>query len=52
MARPNKQGLDYIPLDVGIFEDDKILAISGEFSVKGEIIVLKRVLLTFERKCL
>jgi len=41
MARPNKQGLDYFPLDVGIFEDDKILAISGEFSVKGEIIVLR-----------
>ena len=41
MARPNKQGLDYFPLDVGIFENDKILAISGEFSVKGEIIVLR-----------
>ena len=41
MARPNKQGLDYFPLDVGIFENDKMLAISGEFSVKGEIIVLR-----------
>jgi len=28
-------------LDVGFFEDDKILAISGEFAVKGEIIVLR-----------
>ena len=41
MARPNKQGLDYFPLDVGIFENEKILAISGEFAVKGEIIVLR-----------
>lgn len=41
MARPNKQGLDYFPLDVGIFENDKMLAISGEFSVKGEIIMLR-----------
>ena len=41
MARPNKQGLDYFPLDVGIFEDEKMLAISGEFSVKGEIITLR-----------
>ena len=41
MARPNKQGLDYFPLDVGIFEDEKMLAISGEFSLKGEIIVLR-----------
>ncbi|ATA76719.1 conserved hypothetical protein [Capnocytophaga canimorsus] len=41
MARPNKQGLDYFPLDVGVFEDEKMLAISGEFAVKGEIIVLR-----------
>ena len=41
MARPNKQGLDYFPLDVDFFEDEKVLAISGEFSLKGEIIVLR-----------
>ncbi|GIJ96593.1 hypothetical protein CAPN001_11620 [Capnocytophaga stomatis] len=41
MARPNKQGLDYFPLDVGVFEDEKMLAISGEFAVKGEIIVFR-----------
>lgn len=23
MARPAKEGLDYFPLDVGIFEDEK-----------------------------
>ena len=41
MARPNKIGLDYFPLDVDFFEDEKMLAISGEFAVKGEIIVLR-----------
>jgi hypothetical protein len=41
MARPNKIGLDYFPLDVDFFEDEKMLAISGEFSVKGEIISLR-----------
>ncbi len=41
MARPNKQGLDYFPLDVDFLEDEKMLAISGEFAVKGEIIVLR-----------
>ena len=41
MARPNKIGLDYFPLDVDFFEDEKILAISGEFAVKGEIISLR-----------
>ena len=41
MARPHKIGLDYFPLDVDFFEDEKILAISGEFAVKGEIIALR-----------
>lgn len=41
MARPSKLGLDYFPLDVDFFEDEKLLAISGEFAVKGEIITLR-----------
>ncbi|EOS7999081.1 DUF4373 domain-containing protein [Enterococcus hirae] len=41
MARPIKDGLDYFPLDVGIFEDEKIEAIAGEFGLKGEIAVIK-----------
>ena len=41
MARPSKVGLDYFPLDVDFFEDEKMLAISGEFAVKGEIISLR-----------
>ncbi|WP_329443958.1 Lin1244/Lin1753 domain-containing protein [Enterococcus faecalis] len=41
MARPVKEGLDYFPLDVGIFEDEKIEAIAGEFGIKGELAVIK-----------
>lgn len=41
MARPNKIGLDYFPLDVDIFDDEKMVAISGEFGLKGEITVIK-----------
>ena len=41
MARPNKTGLDYFPLDVDFFADEKIAAISGEFGIKGEITVIK-----------
>lgn len=41
MARPNKIGLDYFPLDVDIFDDEKMVAISGEFGIKGEITVIK-----------
>lgn len=41
MARPTKDGLDYFPLDVDVFEDEKIEAIAGEFGIKGEIAVIK-----------
>lgn len=41
MARPVKEGLDYFPLDVDIFEDEKIEAIAGEFGPKGELAVIK-----------
>lgn len=41
MARPNKSRLDYFPLDVDIFDDEKVSAISGEFGYKGEIILIK-----------
>ena len=41
MARPKKIGLDYFPFDVDFFEDEKIVAISGEFGIKGELAVIK-----------
>ncbi|MGM0293178.1 MULTISPECIES: Lin1244/Lin1753 domain-containing protein [Enterococcus] len=41
MARPTKDGIDYFPLDVDVFEDEKIEAIAGEFGLKGEIAVIK-----------
>lgn len=41
MGRPRKTGLDYFPLDVDFFDDEKITAISGEFGIKGEITVIR-----------
>lgn len=41
MARPTKQGLDYFPLSVDFFDDDKIVCIEGEFGHKGMLIILK-----------
>ncbi|WP_051290795.1 DUF4373 domain-containing protein [Dysgonomonas capnocytophagoides] len=41
MARPLKQGIDYFSFDVDFFDDEKIEPISGEFGVKGEIIVIR-----------
>lgn len=49
MARPKKEGLDYFPLDVHIFEDEKIEAIAGEFGVKGELAVIKLLCAVYEK---
>ncbi|MFN6672906.1 Lin1244/Lin1753 domain-containing protein [Enterococcus gallinarum] len=49
MARPKKNGLDYFPLDVDIFEDEKIEAIAGEFGTKGELAVIKLLCAIYKR---
>ncbi|MBL1228179.1 DUF4373 domain-containing protein [Enterococcus sp. BWB1-3] len=49
MARPAKEGLSYFPLDVKIFENEKVEAISGEFGLKGELIVVKLLCTIYEK---
>lgn len=41
MARPRKIGLDYFPLDVDFFEDDKIQLIEAEFGMKGICVAIR-----------
>jgi len=41
LARPLKSGLDYFPLDIDFFTDEKIQYISGLFGDTGEIIIIK-----------
>lgn len=41
MARPTKIGLEYFPLDVDIFEDEKVIPVSSEFGAKGECIIIR-----------
>ena len=41
MGRKAKTGLDYFPVDVDLFTDDKMLLISSEFGIKGEIIYIR-----------
>ena len=41
MARPRKIGLDYFPLDVDFFEDDKIRLIEAEFGTKGVCVAIR-----------
>jgi len=41
MPRPKKNGLDYFPLDVDIFTDDKLKYVRARFEEKGELITIK-----------
>lgn len=41
MARPQKTGLDYFPLDVDIDQDDKVALIEAQHGLKGFAIVIK-----------
>ena len=41
MARPFKQGLDYFPMDVGFFEDDKIKFIGALYGSTGQAIAVR-----------
>lgn len=41
MARPFKQGLQYFPLDVNLFEDDKIQLVSNLYGFAGELLYIK-----------
>ncbi len=43
MARPNKQGIDYFPMDVRLDDDDKLAMIIGDFGYKGELIFIKLI---------
>ena len=41
MARPNKQGLDYFPLNTDISKDDKIALIEAKHGLTGFGIIIK-----------
>ena len=41
MARPQKDGLDYFPVDVDFYEDEKVELISAKYGSKGEVLILR-----------
>ncbi|MFH5187016.1 DUF4373 domain-containing protein [Paenibacillus sp. TAB 01] len=41
MARPQKEGLDYFPMDVDIDQDDKLVVPIGKFGMQGFGIIVK-----------
>jgi hypothetical protein len=48
MARPHKKGLDYFPLDVRIFRDDKLRVLSYLAGPLGEIVYIRILTLIYE----
>lgn len=48
MARPKKKGLDYFPLDVDIFEDDKLFDVQNEYGPLGEVIYIRLLCLVYK----
>jgi hypothetical protein len=48
MGRPIKEGLDYFPLDVGFFNDPKILMTEEEFGPKGGYIAIRLLCLIYQ----
>ncbi|BFH71235.1 hypothetical protein J27TS7_34140 [Paenibacillus dendritiformis] len=41
MARPTKEGLDYFPLDVDFYQDDKLTVPLGKFGMEGLGIIVR-----------
>lgn len=41
MVRPTKEGLEYFPIDIGIENDDKLLAVIGKFGTLGFGIIVR-----------
>lgn len=48
MARPLKKGLGYFPLDIDIFEDDKLLEVQVEYGPLGEVVYLRLLCLIYK----
>ena len=41
MARPQKEGLDYFPIDIGIDQDDKLVVPIGKYGMQGFGIIIR-----------
>lgn len=48
MARLLKRGIPYFPIDVDIFEDDKIFDLSNEYGPLGEVIYIRILCLIYK----
>lgn len=49
MARPVKKGIDYFPLDVDVFENDKLFDVQSEFGPLGEVVYFRLLCLIYRK---
>lgn len=49
MARPKKYNLDYFPLDVNFFDDDKVILIEEDFGIKGGYVAIRLMAMVYEQ---
>ncbi len=47
MSRPANHGLSHFRLDCNFFEDDRIMAIAGEFGSTGELVALRLLTIVY-----
>lgn len=48
MARPKKKGLDYFPLDVDIFGNEKLFDVQNDYGPLGEVIYIRLLCLVYK----
>jgi hypothetical protein len=41
MARPVKYNLEYFPLDVDIFDDEKVIPVSSQYGAQGDAVIIR-----------
>ena len=49
MARPQKAGLDYFPLDCDFFQNEKIICLSAEFGPIGELAAIRLMMTVYSK---
>lgn len=48
MARPKKKGLDYFPLEVYVFENEKLFDVQNEYGPLGEAVYLRLLCMVYK----
>lgn len=49
MARPIKEGLDYFPLDVDIYDDEKLIPVLVKYGLEGEVVTIRLLAAIYRR---